>query len=70
MATIAKRRDRWVIDFYDTQGKRRWITMPKGSTKGNAKERLREIEDQIKRGIYIPKNKMFLFKDVAKNSIN
>jgi len=69
MAKIAKRRDRWVIDFYDTQGKRRWITMPKGSTKKLAKERLREVEDQIKRGIYIPKNKMPLFKDVAKNWI-
>ena len=30
MACIAKRRERYVIDFYDTYGKRRWITMPKG----------------------------------------
>jgi integrase len=69
MATIAKRRDRWVIDFYDTQGKRRWITMPKGSTKANAKDRLREIEDQLKRGMYFPKDKIPLFKKVAKDWI-
>jgi integrase len=69
MAKIAKRRDRWIIDFYDTTGKRRWITMPKGSTKRKATEKLREIEDQIKRGVYIPKNKMPLFKAVAKNWI-
>ena len=69
MATIAKRRDRWVIDFYDHQGKRRWITMPKGSAKKSAKEKLREIEDQIKRGIYLPKDKIPLFKKVAKDWI-
>jgi hypothetical protein len=67
MAKISKRRDRWVIDFYDTQGKRRWITMPKGSTKKLAKEKLREIEDQLKRGVYFPKDKIPLFKKVAKN---
>jgi integrase len=65
MATISRRRNRWVIDFYDTQGKRRWITMPKGSPKKKAKEKLREIEDQVKRGVYIPKSKMPLFKSVA-----
>jgi integrase len=69
MATISKRRERWVIDFYDTQGKRRWITMPKGSTKKKAKEKIREVEDQIKRGIYIPKDRMPLFKAVAKSWI-
>ena len=65
MAKIAKRRDRWVIDFYDTKGKRRWITLPKGSTKREAKEKLRELEDQIRTGVYMPKNKMPKFKTVA-----
>ena len=69
MAKIAKRRDRWIIDFYDTKGKRRWITLPKGSTKRRAKEKLREIEDQIKSGVYMPKNKMPLFKGVANDWI-
>ena len=43
--------------------------MPKGSTKKSAKEKLREVEDQIKRGIFIPKDKIPLFKKVAKDWI-
>jgi hypothetical protein len=65
MATIAKRRDRWVIDFVDTNKKRRWITMPKGSKKKDAKDKLLEIEDQLAKGIYIPENKIPTFKQVA-----
>jgi len=26
MACITKRRNRWIIDFYDHKGKRRWKT--------------------------------------------
>ena len=58
MACISKRRSRWVIDFYDTRGKRRWITMPKGTTKKKATEALREIEDQLRRGVYLPDKKI------------
>ena len=36
MACIAKRRGRYVIDFYDTYGKRRWKTLAKGTTKKKA----------------------------------
>ncbi len=50
MACIAKRRNRYVIDFYDNQGKRRWKTLPKGTTKAKAKEAMREIEDQLCKG--------------------
>ncbi len=67
MACIAKRRERYVIDFYDTYGKRRWITMPKGTTKKKAKEKLREIEDQLRRGIYLPEKRIPLFKKVAED---
>ena len=69
MACIAKRRERYVIDFYDTYGKRRWITMPKGTTKKKAMEKLREIEDQLRRGIYLPDKKIPNFKQVAKDWI-
>ena len=34
-----KKARRYIIDFYDTHGKRRWITMPKGTTKKKAKEK-------------------------------
>ena len=67
MACISKRRSRWVIDFYDTRGKRRWITMPKGTTKKKAHEKLREVEDQLKRGIYIPDRRIPTFKEVAED---
>ena len=67
MACIAKRRNRWVIDFYDNQGKRRWKTLPKGATKAKAKEAMREIEDQIAKGIYLPDRKIPLFSKVAKD---
>jgi integrase len=69
MACIAKRRGGYVLDFYDTYGKRRWMTMPKGSTKKAAKEKLREIEDQLARGIYIPEKKIPIFEDVAEEWI-
>ena len=69
MACIAKRRGRYVIDFYDTYGKRRWITMPKGTTKKKAHDKLRGVEDQLKRGIYIPDRRIPTFKEVAEDWI-
>ncbi len=70
MACISKRRNRYVIDFYDTQGKRRWITLPKGSTKTAAKDKLREVEDQLKKGIYLPAKKIPVFSEIAKDWLN
>ena len=69
MACISKRRSRWVIDFYDTRGKRRWITMPKGTTKKKAHDKLQEVEDQLKKGIYIPDRRIPTFKEVAEDWI-
>jgi integrase len=66
MACIRKRRGRWVIDFYDQYGKRRWETMTKGTTKKKANERLREIEEQVSKGVYLPSSKIPLFSEVAK----
>lgn len=67
MACISKRRDRWVVDFYDNTGKRRLVTLPKGSTKKKATEKLRELEDQLAKGVYIPERRIPLFKQVAKD---
>ena len=61
MACIAKRRGRYVIDFNDNQGKRNRQTLKKGTTKKKAKEKLREIEDQLAKGLYIPEMKLPLF---------
>ena len=67
MAKVAKRRGRYVLDFYDHQGKRRWVTLPQGTTKKKANEKLREIEDQIAKGVYIPDRRIPTFKRAAKN---
>ena len=54
MAKVAKRRGRYIMDYYDNQGKRQRETMKKGTTLKEAKEKLREIEDLISKGIYVP----------------
>jgi integrase len=69
MACIAKRRGRWVIDFYDQQGKRQRQSLPEGTTKGQAKEALRDIEEAVAKGIYIPVKKTLLFSEVAREWI-
>ena len=65
MACISKRRGRWVLDFYDQHGKRRWKTLPEGATKGQAKEELRAIEDMLSKGVYLPHAKIPAFSEVA-----
>jgi integrase len=67
MACISKRRDRWVLDFYDQHGERQRLSLPEGTTKGQAKEALREIEDAVIKGIYLPSKKTPLFSEVAQD---
>lgn len=67
MAKVAKRRGRYVLDYYDNQGKRQRKTLRKGTTLKKAKERLREIEDQLEKGTYIPIEKIPTFSEVAKD---
>ncbi|PQP35639.1 site-specific integrase [Desulfobacteraceae bacterium SEEP-SAG9] len=72
MACIKKRHYkigewRYVIDFYDNQGKRQRQTLKKGTTKKAARDKLREIEDQLAKGVYLPDKKIPLFKEVAKD---
>ena len=67
MACITKRRERWIIDFYDQYGKRRWKTLPKGTTKGKAKEELRSIEEQVAKRTFLPTKKIPMFSEIAKD---
>jgi len=67
MACIAKRRDRYVIDFYDNQGNRKRKTLKKGTTKARAREILMDIEDKLAKGLYLSEKKMPLFSEVAKD---
>ena len=51
MAKVCKRRNRWVLDFYDQYGERQRITMPMGTTKKEAEEELDTYKDQVRKGI-------------------
>jgi len=70
MACIAKRRGRYVIDFYDNQGIRRWRPMPPGTTKAKTRELLREIEEQLARGTYVPEKNALPSRLWRKNGLN
>lgn len=65
MACIRERRNRLVIDFYDQHGKRRWKTLPKDTTKTQARKVLRQIEEGIEKGSYIAPTKVPEFPEVA-----
>jgi len=65
MACIVKRRDRWVIDAYDQHGKRYRKTLPAGTTKGKAREVLREVEEKIERRTFAHEKKIPSFSEVA-----
>ena len=67
MACIAKRHDRYVIDFYDNQGNRKRKTLKAGTTKARAREILRDIEIQLAKGLYLPQEQIPLFSEVAKD---
>jgi integrase len=66
MACLVKRRGRYIIDFYDQTGKRRWKTLKEGTTKARARDELRAIEDMVSRGVYLPARKVPTFKEVRK----
>lgn len=67
MACITKKRGKLVIDFYDQHGKRRLKTLKEGTTKKEAKKILREIEEQIERGVYLSRAGIPSFEKVAKD---
>jgi len=66
MACVTKRRDRWVIDFYDQYGKRRWKTLKQGTTKTDARKVLRSIEEKVEKGIYMSPRTLPGFSEVAR----
>ena len=57
MAKVAKRLGRYVLDYYEQKGVRRRETLKAGTTLKQAKDQLREIEERIDRGTYIPEKK-------------
>ena len=65
MATVTKRRGRYVIDCYDQHGKRYRKTMPEGTTKQRARDLLRDIEEKIERRTFAHEKKILTFAQVA-----
>jgi integrase len=65
MAKVAKRRGRYVLDFYDHQGRRQRQALKPGTTMKQARKALRKIEEQVSRGIYIEEGRIPAFKQVA-----
>jgi len=65
MAKVAKRRGRYVLDYYDATGRRIWKTLPEGTTLKSAKDALREIETKLARGVYLPEGKTPTFETLA-----
>ncbi len=69
MAKVCKRRGRYVLDFYDQHGERQRLTMQEGTTKKDADRELDAYKDQVRKGTYVPDNKVPLFSEVAKDWI-
>jgi integrase len=65
MGCVRKRRKRWVVDYYDREGKRHWHTLPKTATKDEANEKLGEIEKKIRQGVYTPTKELPYFPEVG-----
>ena len=65
MAKVCRRRNRYVLDYYDHLNERQIKTLPRGTTLPQAKTKMREIEDQLVRGNYIPTEKIPKFREVA-----
>lgn len=67
MAKVRKRENgRYMLDFLDQYGTRQRITLPSGTLKKDAEEKLEELTRQVRAGKYVPVKTAKLFKDVAK----
>jgi len=62
MACIRKRRGKWVLDFYDQDGKRRWETY---EAQKAAKDALRKRLEELHRGTYHAPAELPTLREVA-----
>lgn len=65
MAKVAKRRGRWVLDYYDNTGKRRWKTMRAGATRKAAELELARILKDLSTGAFVPDSDRPTFETVS-----
>ncbi len=61
---------RYVVDFYDQNGIRRRETLPEGTSKQAAKEKLKQYEDQVGKRVYSPEDEKPVFEKVADDWLN
>lgn len=65
MAKAAKRRGKYVLDFYDQHGKRRWETLPEGTTRKKADQALALRLQQIRALDYQSRADEITFDELA-----
>jgi integrase len=70
MACVTRKKGRWAVDFYDQHGTRRLRVLPKEATKKQANNLLREIEDQVSNGVFLPVKEIPPFAEVAEDWLN
>jgi len=65
MACVRKRRNRWVLDYQDQNGNRRWETLPKDSTRRNADALLSQRIREVGSGEYEARSDQKTFDELA-----
>lgn len=64
MACVRKRRGKWVLDFRDQEGNRRWETF---RTRQEADDALSARLKQLRTGSYVPPREVPTFEEIAKD---
>jgi integrase len=69
MAKVVKRQTddghRWVLDFFDQEGRRQRITMRKGKTRSDAEKELAAKLDEVDNATFVSKKAVPLFSKVT-----
>ncbi len=65
MAKVSKRRERYVLDYRDQYGTRRWETLPSGTTRREADHTLSIRLQQIRNGEYQARHEELTFDELA-----
>lgn len=65
MAKVAKRRDRYTLDYRDQYGTRRWETLPMGTTRKEADQALSARVQQVRSGEYQSRHDELTFNELA-----
>lgn len=67
MACLRERNGKWVIDFRDQYGKRRWKTLKQGLSMRDMEAEMRKVLEEVDADRYLSRRDLPRFKDVAKD---